>query len=404
MRAVFVLLVTLLVTSCGPGAPEPTPAGDQGQTTQAAPLWPTTRWPMSTPAVEGLDPAGLEMLDAEFAAGDHGYVDSVLIVKNGHVVFERAYTHDYELLFEGVEDQTPGPYNYYDPAWHPYHKQGPLHTMQSVSKSVTSALIGIAIRRGEIPGVDVRALPYFHEFSLGEPDPRWEALTLKHLLTMTAGIAWDESTVAYTDPANTCAGMERSDDWVQFVLDQPMTDDPGARFVYNSGATVLLAQVIKEATGLEAHEYAATHLFGPLGITSSYWKQTPTGLTDTEGGLYLTARDLAKFGILYLHDGVWDGERLLPEGWVAASTRPLIDTAIGTDRGRRYGYQWWLLPYGDPADPTFATTAIGLGGQLLILVPEQRLIGVFTGWNIYDHPTLPPLLALDRLLDVVSTP
>ena len=268
MRAVFVLLVTLLATSCGPGTPEPASADDQGQTTPAAPAWPTSRWPMSTPEAEGLDSAALGTLDTEFAAGDHGYIDSMLIVKNGHVVFERAYTHDYDELFEGVEDQTPGPYNYYDPAWHPYYEHGPLHTMQSVSKSVTSALIGIAIGRGEIPGVDVKALPYFREFSLDDPDPRWEALTLEHLLTMTAGIAWDESTVVYTDPANTCAGMERSDDWVQFVLDQPMTDDPGARFVYNSGATVLLAQVIKEATGLEAHEYAAAHLFGPLGITS----------------------------------------------------------------------------------------------------------------------------------------
>ena len=119
MRAVLVLLVTLLVTSCGPGAPEPTPADDQGQTTPAAPPWPTTTWPMSTPEAEGLDPAALGTLDTEFAAGAHGDVDSVLIVKNGHLVFERDYTHDYDQLFEGVEDRTPGPYNYYDPVWHP---------------------------------------------------------------------------------------------------------------------------------------------------------------------------------------------------------------------------------------------------------------------------------------------
>ena len=171
-------------------------------------------------------------------------------------------------------------------------------------------------------------------------------MTLEHVLTMTTGIKWDESTVTYTDPANSCANMEKSQDWIQFVLDQPMADAPGAKFVYNSGATELLSYLIKKGTGKQAHEYAAEHLFGPLGITDTYWKTTPTGLADTEGGLYLTARDLAKIGYLYLHDGVWDGRRLLPEGWVKASTSPKVDTRPGVERSRRYGYQWWVLPYG----------------------------------------------------------
>jgi Beta-lactamase class C and other penicillin binding proteins len=158
-------------------------------------------------------------------------------------------------------------------------------------------------------------MPYLSgDFRVPDAGPRRNDLTLKHLLTMTSGIKWDESTVAYTDPANSCAGMEKSDDWIQFVLDQPLADAPGATFVYNSGVTELLSQVIKKVTGKQADEYAAEHLFAPLGITDTYWKRTPKGLSDTEGGLYLTARDLAKIGYLYLHDGVWDGRRLLPEG------------------------------------------------------------------------------------------
>ena len=123
-------------------------------------------------------------------------------------------------------------------------------------------------------------------------------------------------------------------------------------------------------------------------------------MSDTEGGLYLTARDLAKIGYLYLHDGVWDGRRLLPEGWVKASTTPLVDTRPGQPRSRKYGYQWWVLPYGDGSRQAYA--ALGYGGQRLIVVPDQQLIAVFTGWNIYEHAEFAPYDALDRVLAVVK--
>ena len=184
------------------------------------------------------------------------------------------------------------------------------------------------------------------------------------------------------------------------AFDQPMAEPPGAKFVYNSGATELLSYLIKKGTGKQAHEYAAEQLFAPLGITDTYWKTTPTGLADTEGGLYLAARDLAKLGYLYLHDGVWDGRRLLPEGWVKASTSPLVDTRPGVERSRRYGYQWWVLPYGK--DGRYAYAALGYGGQRLIVVPEHDLIAVFTGWNIYESPEFAPYDALDRVLAAVK--
>ena len=133
-------------------------------------------WTTSRPEAEGLDGAALLALDQEFAAGRHGYVDGMLVVRHGRVVFERSYVHDYDRLFVG-KDQRRGPYNYYDPDWHPYYKRGPLHTLQSVSKSVTSALIGVALRRGEIPSVDAKVLPLpdrvpsIHRSSLVADDP-----------------------------------------------------------------------------------------------------------------------------------------------------------------------------------------------------------------------------------------
>jgi CubicO group peptidase (beta-lactamase class C family) len=384
---------TGVAASCDSGGS--TDAGGTPSVASATDLWPTTDWASGSPESVGLDPAVLAALDAEFAAGQHGYVDGMLIVRRGRLVFERTYTHDHVKLFAAQADQTRGPYNYYDPEWHPYYRDTRLHTMQSVSKSVTSALVGIAIARGQLPGVDAKVMPYFTDFR-SDDDPRRQAMTLEHVLTMTTGIRWDESTVAYTDPANSCAGMEQSQDWIQFVLDQPMATDPGSAFVYNSGATQLLSEILRKATGAQVHDYAAEHLFTPLGIDEFYWKRTPTGLADTEGGLYLTARDLARFGYLYLRDGMWAGDRLLPEGWVAASVRPLVDTGVGRPATRKYGYKWWLLPR--DAAGTHAFAALGYGGQLAIGVPELDLLAVFTGWNIYDRPSLSPQLALERVL------
>ena len=354
-------------------------------------------WAESTLEREGLDRAALAAFDAELAAGKHGYVDSMLVIRHGRVAYEKTYdwSKEYVRLFAGKG--APGIYNYYDPGWHPYYKGTRLHTMQSVSKSVTSALVGIAIARGEIPGVDVKVMPYFRDFGI-PPDPRRDAMTLRDVLTMTTGIRWDEESADYTDPRNNCAVMEGKDDWVRYVLEQPMAEQPGKAFVYNSGATELLSYLIWKTTGRQADDYAKEHLFGPLGI-DFHWKRTPKGLADTEGGLYLAPRDLAKLGELYMKDGVWRGKRILPKGWAAESVAPRVDTH---EKEFRYGYQWWIPPASasDGAKPK-AFAAWGYGGQFLFVVPDLDLIAVFTGWNIYDKPELDPDLALGRVLKAV---
>jgi len=193
--------------------------------------------------------------------------------------------------------------------------------------------------------------------------------------------------------------MEAREDWIQYVLDQPMAEAPGRTFVYNSGATQLLSYLIEQVTGKEADDYAKAHLFAPLGIEYA-WKRTPRGLADTEGGLYLRPRDLAKIGLLYLKDGAWDGQRILPEGWVRDSTAWHTGTR-GGERG--YGYKWWVLRRKD-RDGYLAYAGLGYGGQRLLVVPSLELIAVFTGWNIYDKPELDPILALDRVLSAVNRP
>lgn len=359
--------------------------------------FPTTAWPESPPAAMGVNEKVLQALDSEFAAGKHGYIDAMLVIRNGHVVYEKFYSNDYDAEFKAQPDQKRGPYNYYDPDWHPYYQRGALHTMQSVSKSVTATLIGIAIGDGKIEGPTVKVADYFDDYPVADKDPRRLAMTLADLLTMTAGIQWDEDSYPYTDNRNSAAAMESRDDWTAYVLSLPMAAEPGSTYVYNSGVTMLLDHILYGATGEHALAYAAKHLFAPLGITEYYWKQTPSGETDVEGGLYLSARDLAKIGYLYANDGMWEGKRILPEGWVKEATQPLSDP---NDADWRYGYQWWLAPY-TGGEQHYAWEGVGYGGQRLVVLLEYDLIAVFTGWNIYGKASLDDDYALSVLLDAV---
>jgi len=215
-----------------------------------------------------------------------------------------------------------GPYNYFDPAWHPYYHGTDEHTMQSVSKTVTSATIGIAMARGDFKApLSTPVLHYFDESKVKNVDARKRRMTLRDLLTMTSGFDWNED-VPYDDPNNPSDLMEATDDWVQFVIDRPMKDEPGKVFAYSSGATELLAYVFKRETGADIEQYAHAQLFGPLGIDAYFWKRTPLGVVDTEGGLYLRTEDLAKIGLLYLNDGLWKGRRLLKSDWIKESMTP----------------------------------------------------------------------------------
>jgi len=343
----------------------------------------------ATPESLGVDTAPLTALDADIASAKFPLVDSLLVMRCGEVVFDRRYPHDYAATY-GKEAHTKGPlnarltgrYNYFDPAWHPYYHGTDEHTMQSVSKTVTSATIGIAMTRGDFKApLSTPVLHYFDESKVKNVDARKRRMTLRDLLTMTSGFDWNED-LPYDDPANPSDLMEAADDWVQFVIDRPMKDEPGTVFAYSSGATELLAYIFKQETGTDIERYAHTHLFEPLGIHEYFWKRTPLGVVDTEGGLYLRAEDLAKIGLLYLNDGRWNGRRLMTSDWIKESLTPRIDAG----EGFKYGYQWWLLPHGEPA--RLAWAARGMGGQRLLVFPEDHLIVVSTAWHILNEASI----------------
>ena len=258
-----------------------------------------------------------------------------------------------------------GPYNYFDPAWHPYYHGTDLHTMQSVSKTVSSVIVGIAVTRGDFKAsLDTPLLHYFDLAKVKNVDERKKRITLRHVLTMTTGMEWIEN-VAYDDPRNEANLMEASEDWVQYVIDHPMVNEPGTVFNYSSGTSELLAHIFRKETGQDIEKYGEKYLFTPLGM-KHYWKRSPMGVVDTEGGLFLSSGDLAKIGYLYLHDGMWDGKQIVSKEWVWQSVTPSIDA----EEGMKYGFKWWLLPQKDGTG--FVWMALGFGGQRLMVFPEKR--------------------------------
>lgn len=394
-RAFTALLGTLLIGI--PGAPD----------ARAQTAWPAERWPVATPRAVGLNAAVLDSIDAEIRAGRYGYVDRFLVIRRGRLAYDRRYRHDYDRIYGDsarlattlrTHDRA-GPYNYFNAWWHPYYRRGDLHTLQSVTKTVTSIVIGTAVTRGEFPSLDTPVLSFFDSGTVANVDDRKRRMTIRHLLTMTAGLEWDENR-PYGDTANTALGLEGSYDWIEFTIDRPMAEEPGTRFNYNSGATELLAHVFRRATGVDIEEYAARHLFAPVGIREWYWKRTPAGVVDTEGGLYLAAEDVARLWYLFLKEGTWNGRQVVSRDWVSASLTPAADP--GGRAGARYGLKWWLYP--NPTDTTRVVWAgSGFGGQVPVAVPEDDLIVVVNQWNILPgQPSLRTLPTLARILNGVT--
>ena len=346
--------------------------------------WPTNGWTLSTPVDEGLSADPLHELDRRVRDGDFGYIDRVVVVRHGRLVVNERYDNDYREIsrgrtsqigcgFDCADSSWDHQFNYLHPDWHPYFQGRDVHTLQSVTKSVSATLLAVAIRRGEINGVEVPLLPFLSGYDLSQVDSRLRGATLEDLLTMRTGIEWHESDRPIGD-SNTTIQLERSLDWVQFTLRQPMDAAPGEKWVYNSGGSQLMSAILRRVTGRTMDSYAEDHLFGPLGIQDYEWKLTPAGLPDALGGLYMEAEELAKIGYLYLHDGVWDGDRILPEGWVKAATERQVEQP-------GYGYQWWRP---DPAGVE-VWAAQGFGGQFLLVLPEQDIVAVINSWNVFGE-------------------
>ena len=354
--AVWAVLFLVLIVSCSKESVNP--EFDVPDTPEQL----NDGWPVSSLLEQGMHPFTIDTLSQRIRQGDYGYIHSLLIVRYGTLIFEEYYRN--------------------------YHVDR-LHNIYSVTKSITSALIGKAIEEGHIAGIDVRIADFFPEYEdIIQADPRKQNITLRHLLTMTSGLEYDETTAPYDSPNNTWNQMHDSDDWVRFVLELPMVEEPGRRFNYNSGCTILLAAILKKTTGRHADRLADDWLFGPLGITERQWSyqsSRPNDLPDTGGGLQLRPRDMAKFGQCYLDGGRWLGVQVVAEDWVTES----LTAHVTVEDRVEYGYQWWSFRYFQIPEPGVQLTryipyAAGYSGQHIFLIPACDILIVVTASNGRD--------------------
>ena len=242
------------------------------------------------------------------------------------------------------------------------------HDVRSVTKSVLSSLVGIAVERGIIGSVHDQLGEHLEPVS-GRLAPAVRATTLHHLLTMSAGHEWRE----LGGPSEFGAWVSAPNQ-IRYVVEKPLVVPPGTRFCYSDGSAHLVSAVLSSSTGMTTHEFAQQVLFEPLGIGPRPW------LTDKQGhnyggvGLFLTPRDMAKIGALYLRHGKHDGKQVVPASWVADSTRPLVSTDRALPLGTSYGYFWWV-GRSRGHDLYFAN---GYGGQFIVNVPDLGLVVVAT--------------------------
>jgi CubicO group peptidase (beta-lactamase class C family) len=316
-------------------------------------------WPTAKPEEVQLSSTRLTEMDGAIRAGVFKRITSVLAVRRGRLAFEAYYDGDADTI----------------------------RNTRSATKTITGMLVGIAIAQGFLPGVDATVLPYFPDKRerLANPDPRKEKITVEDLLTMSSALEcddWNEYSRGNEER------MYLLEDWIQFTLDLPIrgyapwvktpADSPyGRTFSYCTAGAVTLGGVLERAGRMPVPELAARYLFSPLGIDRVEWSFSSSGQAMTGGGLGLTSRDLARLGQLYLDRGEWNGARVVPETWVAASTRP----HVRIDDKAEYGYLWWLRAFGPAHGKHPSYYMSGNGGNKVVVLPDLEMVVVLTSTN-----------------------
>jgi CubicO group peptidase (beta-lactamase class C family) len=243
-----------------------------------------------------------------------------------------------------------------------------IHDIRSASKSILSAVLGIAIKDGYIDSIDQKIIDFFPEYITDELDPKISDLKIRHLITMKSGFNIKETAKAYQQ-------LYKSSDWVEHILHLPFRATPGKKFNYNSFNTHLLSATITKATGMSTLEYATSALFSPLSITKVKWEKDPKGYCIGGWGLSLKAQDMVKFGALYLNNGLFKGIQVVPSEWIKSSTierTGMIGTYYsGWNKSYGYGFLWWVKRVGNHIDISFA---MGHGGQRIAIIPKVNAV------------------------------
>lgn len=315
------------------GTDGPAPETEETETeTETEPPAPWT-WPVDTPENQGFRSEALPQIHEVY---DSFPLLSAMIVKNGYVI-DTYYKDGYDA--------------------------DSVFVLNSASKSVTSALFGIAVELGYFDGTDDLLSDYLPQVAEQE-DARWQNITLWNLLTHTSGIATTDDAL--------WGEWRGSENWMQYIFALPMTSDPGTHFDYSTGNTHLLAAAIEAATGMTLYDFGQEYLFGPMQMDSVRIDIDPQGNADGGNGIWMTTADMAKIGQLYLNNGVWEGEQLIPSEWIAQSTSSQFVPGGGR---ADYGYQWWVRTFGTAGHAAYF--AQGHAGQYIIVVPDLSLVIAF---------------------------
>ncbi len=303
-------------------------------------------WRASTPGAEGMDEQPLLEVMQNIRGGAFSDVDSMVVVKNNALVAEG--------YFHGFGRDTP-------------------HDMRSASKSITSALTGIAVSQG-LMDVSAPIAQYIPNFgSYANQDARKSAIQVFNLLNMNSGLQcddWDASSPGQEDK------MYNAKDWAGFILNLPMAYAPGEATHYCTGGVIVLGSIVSTRAGVPLDSFASTWLFNPLGISNVNWRRQPDGTATGGGGMGLRPRDMAKFGSLFINGGQWNGVPVIPPEWIDQSNRQ-----VTTLNGDGYGFNWWKRSFQVKDASEVSTFAWGNGGNLIFLFPLHQLVVVFTGSN-----------------------
>ncbi|MCG7856989.1 beta-lactamase family protein [Flavihumibacter sediminis] len=312
----------------------------------------------------GLNTVLIQALDKQVDSGIYPNIHSLLIYKSDRLVFEKYYRGKDQLWGDDLGVIEHGP--------------GDLHDIRSISKSVVSACIGIAIDQGKIKSIDQKVFDFFGEYAVYDTGMKKE-LSIKHLLMMTSGLEWNED-VPYDNPENSEIQMTESADPISFILSRPMTQPAGKEWRYNGGTTQLLAAIIERVSGKKIDAFANEYLFKPLGINKFEWVKFPgTDNPAAASGLRLTSRDLLKFGILYARKGKWNGKQILSGKWVEDSFNTLIK--FPGEGNSSYGYQFRVMNDTMQGKPVRIMAAVGNGDQRIFLDEVNDLVVVTTAGN-----------------------
>ena len=346
-------------------------------------------WQPIAPADAGFSPeleARLDRLITEKRAWNlHG----VVVARNGRLVLER--------YFEG-EDHARG----VGPIGRVAFTPNTLHDLRSCSKSIVALVYGIALQQGKVPPPEAPLFSAFPEHAdLAGRDGR-DRLTIQHVLTMTMGTDWDESSLVYSDPRNSETAMDNAPDRYRYILERPVVDTPGAHWTYCGGATALLARIMARGTGKTLHSFARENLFEPLGMGPTEWATGRDGEPFAASGARMSVRDLARIGVMMLNAGKVGEREVVPADWVARCTTPYVSA----DEVRRYGYQWFLIdiafgkPKGwAPGRLERMWMAQGEGGQRLFVIPALQLVIAMTHGNYgREDQGIPPTRILREVI------